>query len=289
MRILFFILMCGGIACCGTFACDRSNQPDDSPTGGQAIRFQLAELADLLRAWNGAHGRYPTNDEGLAVLDLPGTRVFPPYRDEKERMEAWTAVRSLGYEQKPAFLRTDAGPVSLYLLPYLYENRRGAPPGVFAHSPVDADPDGLWSRQVDDGIYVLCTDLKWLAEERAAERAAYCLLLLRTAGPALLFGILFAFSTARARRRGAKAGLGRTILLRVGGTILLLGSLLPWAGNAMITCYSPARLSLRHRTAMAAECRRVLTRYREQGMIRPETCQRFLDVLDTDVEQALSR
>jgi hypothetical protein len=280
MRILFFILMCGGIACCGAFACDpgfpsREPRPDEI----QANRVLLAEVGSRLRAWHEAHGRWPTNDEGLSVVADAGVRVFPPFEDRREEAQAMLTRLDAFFD--PVLMRSDAGPMSPKFVPYLYENRRDAPPGTFAGSPVDGDAERAWSLAVDDGVYVLSVELKQSLEKRAAEDRRYLLVVLATLGPTILFGVLFALSKPpAARRRGA------VVLQRAGGALVFLAALIPFSFHTTSSaCYAPNRFIGRRRAPLAEECRRILTGYRDRGAIRPETYQRLVDVLEVDVDR----
>ena len=52
-----------------------------------------------------------------------------------------------------AFPISEAGVYSHWLIPYVYENRRGLDPSQFAGSPADRDHGRWYSVQADEGIY----------------------------------------------------------------------------------------------------------------------------------------
>ena len=55
----------------------------------KVVQGQLADLKTQLRAWKEVHGRYPTNDEGLAALDSFAARFKVRLVLQKERDEVY--------------------------------------------------------------------------------------------------------------------------------------------------------------------------------------------------------
>lgn len=95
----------------------------------EVVQKQLAGLADELHRYHKAHGRYPTNDEGLGVLDfdwrfalefhardpepgylrVPGDRFWDHYdpKRQKKRLESFAAILSL---TQPERFKADFSP-----------------------------------------------------------------------------------------------------------------------------------------------------------------------------------
>lgn len=133
------------------------------------IQRELQSAADRLKEYHARHGTYPSNEEGLAALradflsnpaasgiDLPSGRNMGlmPARDRMPRHQP---------------LYGEAGLYSKWLVPMLYENRRGLPPAAFASSVVNDDSWRLYSIEVDTGVFV------WIPE--AVETASNYVLL----------------------------------------------------------------------------------------------------------------
>ncbi len=166
----------------------------------------MLPLVDLLHEYAATHGRYPSNDEGLAPLaklfdtQITITHVGPwmlnewsnPYDTFGEARELLTIItryadarelsldeplticaEEIGYfpyaedggelrlvwrgsndDPERFFIIDHAGVYSVWKYPFMYENRRGLPAEAFANSPVNDDPEGKFSIEVDDGIYL---------------------------------------------------------------------------------------------------------------------------------------
>ena len=227
------------------------------------IQGQLADLADHVRRYRKAHGRYPANDEGLSALDDFDARfAMHLYRDPMRPCDAptfqpgqsgdrffWLQVRDhiakwraehgsaptdieqlslatrFTFGQAPfeqdndtgaecaevavgcgnnLFVITEAGVLSPWMLPYVYENRNGLDPSKFQGSPADADRERRYSVRVDDGVYVYSMGAQCFSERY--DRTWWSYNGVRFVGVALLLGAVVTIAVAvRAPRKAAVA------------------------------------------------------------------------------------
>lgn len=148
----------------------------------------LDDMAQLLRSYKAAHGRYPTMDEGLSVLEGYALRFrlkqYHPrlWRARKLSHRPWPAneeelraflERGLnrlgGHESEDPNLCSleaaicDSGhiyilynkePLDLTNAPYCYENNQSGSSQGGGRSLIPADPHGMFSRSFDGGVRV---------------------------------------------------------------------------------------------------------------------------------------
>ena len=96
-KVCLFILI-GATAGFGTFLACGYGQDDRGITGYDwelsIIAHQLADLEEMLGEYRKTHGRYPTNDEGLAVLDTFAARFAVP--SERDPAGDWPRYAEYG-------------------------------------------------------------------------------------------------------------------------------------------------------------------------------------------------
>ncbi len=291
----------------------------------KVIQDQLAGLKNLLQDYRQTHGRYPTNDQGLAALDnfdarfkirtaagvgawdhdqpampIDGDRFFwrlygqylksyreqtggPPRDGETfgqatgwpwshERSYPDQEVRILEFDigitrDDRMFLLSEAGVLSPWHIPYVYENRSGLEPSAFADSPVDRDPDRRFSVAVDDGVYVYSVGGEFYVEQLRQqwwERN-----LPRFVGAGLIALALVSAVALSLSRVGAAANF---IALAISAALGLGGHAASYA-----TCYVPSPLFSYRDSAMVQRQKELLARYRDAGVIGEATYQRAVE------------
>jgi len=228
------------------------------------VRFQRQQL-DLIKERLGEYhettGRYPTTEEGLDVI--PGLRA-DLHRNE------FSAAR--------AFLNPIPEVRTIYGIPYVYENRTGAPKGAYHDSPVRRPKDDKerYSRKVDQGIYVASLGLRQ-DSQRVFGRAWLDALLLFTGGVIVFLAI--AYIVARNRKAGDRVrGINAMIMV---GVAILLALLIGISGGGRFATPAdmlPARLGS-YRSDLLEEYLELMRRYSENGAIQPETYQQLAERL----------
>jgi hypothetical protein len=185
---------------------------------------------------------------------LPEFWFSGPY----DRIEAEIAIAADG----TVFPITAAGVLSPWLVPYVYENRRGVPPAAFDGSPVDGDWWGRYSLKVDDGVYVACVGGQARTQELNSSRLigsaflAAGLALLALAGWGLRGGFHSRLGTGVALVLAAAGGVGVTTI----GTL----------------CYAVMGMFEGHSTDIAARRVELLEKHRAGGAISDAAYQKAL-------------
>lgn len=101
----------------------------------------LKAIAQHLRQYQKATGHYPSNDQGLLVVDNL-------VRDS-------TTYSATADYAKTRYLRaSNSGIITLWGEPFIYENREGFPASAFADSEATRDTEQKYSIKVDNGVYV---------------------------------------------------------------------------------------------------------------------------------------
>lgn len=129
------------------FGLDYYRLPKSAPESQINAHFwefkkQLDQVKKMLIEHKQKYGRYPDNDEGLLALD--------EFRKQMENVNPDV----LDFFYKGDLMPSEAGVLSLWGVPLMYENRSGLDPALFDFSPVNQDPDWKYSIEVDKDIYV---------------------------------------------------------------------------------------------------------------------------------------
>ena len=109
--------------------------------------YLMYATGEYVKRYEREHGRYPSNDEGLAA-------VAETMERDQEQEHGWDKIPD---EVWRGLIRADVADgriLSVWGDPLIYENRRGLPKRAFAASGVADDPHGQYSVKIDDGIYV---------------------------------------------------------------------------------------------------------------------------------------
>lgn len=147
MKILLFILLQATDVAGSIYLSDG-----DFTTGISFARAQMNKIHEHLLLIKGhliqfenQNGRYPTNDEGLSVLDGLRTKI----------KELDIEYDNSYYEMRNGEIRRfDSEILSPWYVPFIYENRRGQNENMFSESPVNNDHGENYSVRVDEGIFV---------------------------------------------------------------------------------------------------------------------------------------
>jgi len=288
------------------------------------IGEQLDGLKMQLGKHRQTHGRYPTNDEGLAILDnfdarftvtvrrgpkdspsdprmfyrtygrhwwLSARQTISVYRDEHGRppKDAAEFDKLFGStERGPAdkggletvpielaisegddiFFLDQAGVLSPWFVPYVYENRNGLDQARFEGSPADMDAANRYSARVDEGVYVSSIGGQFCANKLAHLEWENDLHLF-VGGGLLLVAVVFLVLAIRTSWRPVMTGAAAVLVAGVG-----LGT-----GGLRVTCYitSPP-FSYRDRE-MVAQRIELLDKYHSKGVIGDKAYKRALSVL----------
>ncbi len=300
----------------------------------QITRQQLEGLKVHLQKYKEAHGRYPTNDEGLAALDnfedefdtvmykgrdsrysVPAPLYehghWGPWYWTEDAVDAYHGHADSPEEARKAFLaaihpaneaelverfkavpvnvrlaigandnvyvRSPAGVLSPWFLPYVYENRNGIDADKFRDSPVNDDEKNRYSVRVDDGIYIhsvpgrYYADLQeeWLWEYNFPRFIGIGLIILA----AILVVALICFSGKKT------AIIGTAVVLASAGA----GVVLKYVTCPM--CYAISSYHFIERDyAMCVRQKELLDKYHSRGVINDDTYNKALSAMGIEPE-----
>ncbi|MCU0726332.1 MAG: hypothetical protein MUE73_11155 [Planctomycetes bacterium] len=280
LRHLFFVLACAGVGIGSFFSCDPEYRGGQGKLLGH-LRRHLVEVAGGLRRWAEDHGGWPAAADGLPALDS-----LPNSRDLRGRssLDAPGAVRSevFSYGAHEVHCLTGAGPLTPFLLPYLYENRTGG--AGAAGLPMEDDPAGDWSVEVAPGVFVLSAEARILSRELTRLRREMFLVLGGAGAVAVAFGLLFLRALRRDEARGR---VGRGPVADALGVLLLLAAVF---ACVLHPTSDPGRTpeygyfhSVR-RPGFAAAVAGALRAYRDAGALSPEAYGRTMAAMERDGE-----
>lgn len=246
---------------------DRSFQLQRLPRMLEATREQMKGFAGYLREYEKAHGRYPTNDEGLLAV--------------KPLVQA---CNSSVYDYDAPIYRCrvrESGILTRFGDPFVYENRRGIDPRKFADSAATRDGNRRYSVRVDKDVYVWSVGARQACETLALWRprlkaASYAVGL-------IVLGFLALFmreSVIIARREsGAAKRWGSGIASALGG---LLGAL--FAASILFpvfarSCYEQS-INWSRKPKLTAEYKTLLAKYHKRGVINEATYKKITAAMD---------
>jgi hypothetical protein len=220
----------------------------------------LVGTADILRQYGEETGKYPSNDEGLGIVD-------------RNNMYGWAAKGS-DYSDTEILRRE----LQSYLfiierwggVPVVYENRRGIAEENFSHSPINGNLDAAWCEVVDDDIYIYSLQGRKaaaiLSKEQRSRNTCY-----------LIFIALFMILVLMYIRAGIKEKkkYGAPIKLKYGTLItlfvpafILIGLLSP-----SLTCY--VRSMFNYIPEEVKEYTDLIEEFHKRGVINKETYEKL--------------
>ena len=215
----------------------------------------------MLRMHRAIHGRPPGSAEELREfygLLSPPSAGLP----SGEVLELEAAIDG----QDNLFLIAPSGVLSPWLLPYVYENRRGLPGSAFADSPVNRDPQRRYSVEVDDGIYLSSVGAELYAAE--VDELWWADVRLRILGWVLIaLAALPVVLLYRSRLAMASAG-AALALSATGGAGL--------GAMSHITCYIMSELFSRRDPRMVSRRIALLDRYHAAGILNDASYEKAL-------------
>lgn len=275
-----------------------------SSFGFVADNTRMQILAGLLRDYERRHGRYPSNQEGLAVLEGFDVRLKTTVPARHGYVEDWEqlamVLRSIHEGKLPAsaatsgltgsgrtseqvevdvaladgqmFVINSAGINSHYRLPYVYENRQENE-DAFADPPPDTQ--GGWAVMVDEGtVYLWSVGARVEQEEIQKRTARYY----REAIPRVIVGIVNVLLAVGIlvvfiwRKHVRWPGIGFALALFAGG----------FAARGMTTtCYAISIPRWSDPTPeMVSRQKALLAEFRDKGVISAQTYQRSIAAVD---------
>lgn len=161
-----------------------------------------------------------------------------------------------------------------WLVPFVYENRKGLNPNLFRDSPA-GNVHGI-SIKVDSDVFVYSPALLILGKEYKSLQLKMCLIRIASLILPVFFLILIACSIAN--RKPGKLTIKTVERLRI---ILIL--LLPICAGLFLTqssCYFRTTFNTKQKhPEMAAEYISLLNKYRDNGVITEATYQKRLKII----------
>jgi hypothetical protein len=301
VRLALFILICLTIAIGGYFSCDPKYkyEPGWYEVHLRIIREDLEDIANHLHRFEKENGRYPTNDEGLLVLEALKAKwsvslesmheiSFEELKNkygftqkEIERKLMGPRLWALRRREAPYQPVSEAGILSPWDIPYVYENRKGLSKDSFADSPATLDTGRNYSLQVDEDIYVYCVGAMIHYEEYVSLiREMYIVRMVTGALIAVFTVLFFVFRPKRASRSRIV-----TAAKVAGATAAVLGSaFIAWAPNS-VTCYIMRYFGEWRRPQMLAKYEELLERYRQRGVISDEAAAKVRKALSEEMKE----
>ncbi|MEI7834832.1 MAG: hypothetical protein WCK05_00300, partial [Planctomycetota bacterium] len=242
--------------------------------------IRLAGPGDSKDGWIG-WGNFWLMDNKSLIHGLRRLQDIPPEEDMlgwAPFTRDWSGAQSENQAVEVGIGKSDdlyilspAGVVSPWLIPYVYENRRGCDAKAFADSPADKDIRRRYSVQVDEGVYVSCVGGESVAADYDRRwRHWICWKIL---GGSLMAGAFtFLALLVRVSLRKTAAGI-------VGGFLLLLSS----ASTGVVfqvTCYAMLPPFSRRSFAIVSRRMELLEKHRAAGVINAATYEKTKAVLD---------
>lgn len=182
------------------------------------------------------------------------------------------------YREDVPVLATDAGLISVYGLPYIYEDRNGLDESAFEFSPVNRDKERLFSVEIDKGVYVYapygekaCKEYNWLIWKRYLIWAAFIVILVT---------LIVLFIKEKDKNDSDMPFV--KVFKYIGGTIALLASF--FLGSDMFTlCYYMSGINRWHRERIPVY-RELLEKYRANGIIKDGTYTKLTSALEKEYD-----
>jgi hypothetical protein len=281
LRHLFFVLACAGVGVASFFSCDMEYRGGWSKLQGH-LRHHLEEVAGGLREWAEGHGGWPASADGLPPLES-----LPDLVDLRGRgfLDVHPRVRVAidGPRSHEVHCLTGAGPLTPFLLPYLYENRVGRT--GFASSPVDEAPGRDWSVEVAPGVCVWSAEGRILARELTRRQREFLLVFGGAGFAAVVFGFLYLWARSRDEGLGRiRRGPAAAVRTSFGGLLLVA---------AVLACICQPRFDrgrLPHygyfhsvwRSEFAAAVHGALRAYRDAGLLSLAAHDRMMAAMEQD-------
>lgn len=221
-----------------------------------------------LNEYRRIHGSFPASLAEARANEFE-FQLVPMPDDEWPWQTVDLAVDASG----EAYAMTPAGPLSVWILPLLYENRNGLDAKAFNGSPANADPGSRYSVEVDTGIYVSCVGGESLAaalDARPPRRFHWDL-----AGLAAAIGAIMSLAVwlLFLQRTGCLGKVLAIVLLLVSA-----GLLLPALGTTLRECWWAHKVDRDPRTLQRQ--RDLLEQYLQAGVISDQTFTKAKAFLD---------
>jgi len=228
------------------------------------IKDDLEALMLALKSYYRKENRYPTNDEGMAVL--------PQYSKPVDSS-------CLSDNRTPK--SSAVGPLSRWEVPYVYENRRGIDPEKFADSPVEKEHAERYSLKVDNGIYVYSSGGYELSKDY--DLHAKYRYFLKWGPLALLAYFLTIYIVVSKRWKPSTEGMTalemRKRSAKIAGKCILVFLSLIFTFFLLVVDCGPISLPREKRPQYTKTYRALLGKYKDRGVIKEETYKTLLETL----------
>lgn len=264
-----YILLAGIVVVAGLGAVqdrDRSLQLQRLPRMLDDTREQMNGIAGYLRDFEKAHGRYPTNDEGL--LAAKPLVAACDWDSNSDKPILHCRVR-------------DSGILTRWGDPFVYENRIGINPRQFADSPANLDHNRLYSVRVDKDVYVWSVGARQACDKLALWsprlNVATGLVWLIALGLVALFVRDSVISRARPTNAAKRWTDGMASM--VAGLLLAMfipACLLPIFAKS---CYEGSIMWPR-RPELTRDYKALLSKYRDRGVIKEATYKKITAAME---------
>lgn len=278
MRLLYFFLICSLLVVFSYFCCDRQfdYEPSYYKHNLSKIREQLDILKVQLHKHKEKYGNYPSNDEGLLALD----EIKPIYAEEL-RMLRYSKNCTYLIPLRPNYhemIVSEAGVMSPWRVPFVYENRRGLDESLFEDSLANEDIERNYSVQIDDDVYIYSVGGMIFYHEYKS--LIFQMFLGRFAAPflALIFLILYIRETRKQKTEKKISHFFRHFIF----VLANLGIWTVFFSQAIISCYIVDSLRLHRRADFIKTYNALLEKYRERGVIKGETYDKIKTAVDRD-------
>ncbi|MBI5779753.1 MAG: type II secretion system protein GspG [Planctomycetes bacterium] len=254
------------------------------------VQGHLQIISKHLKLYRTKNNRYPTNDEGLAVLSELKAQLIEEYAYLPAPMGKQPKDKgSVYYGLQGGMCPFESGILSSWFEPFVYENRNGLPENLFSDSPVNKYKGGLYSIRVADGIYVYSVGaisyyqdyIDALAKRTRTRIIVWCLPFISFI---LLNIFLYLFIKANKLSNRNPAKLWIKLIKIAGGIIIILGTVLIGLKKPMqntVSCYSMAPyFDLSRRPEIISQYNDLLDKYHQQGIIKDATYQKTRKAMD---------
>jgi hypothetical protein len=223
-------------------------------------RKNLQIVNDALHEFRDQNGRYPTNEEGIASA-MPADSIWKDSIKERPRVKLGAA-----------------GMISPWGVPYVYENRIGLDPQLFADSPVQNDKGHYYSNKVDEDVFVYSIGCIPVAQEYIKLNRAKMIASDTAIGGIVLFAILWIICRARPRSRVRQAA-----GVIAGAFGIFLSFFVPQVFS--VSCYEPMPYGEWRKGEVMVDYYDLLQKFRARGIIADEGYEKLENALKEELRR----
>jgi hypothetical protein len=277
MRTLYFVIVCLVIIIVGLLSNSQKYRGLAHPKYHRSIwinRDRLKETKKFLRKYKWKYSHYPTNDEGLFDFE----KIQRVIKKSKCRSVEFEKIQDL-YQGLYLDI-SEAGLLSGWSVPFIYENRRGLDEKLFEDSPATLDTDRVYSIEVDKDIYVYSvgamTDYKKKLPVYEKTVMEMHIVKIVSATVLVFFVVLFVLECRKYRKTIDKQGAAR----RFAAMILIVVSIS--LGHPAIYYCEEYPLYNSKDPVYRSNYFVLLEKYKERGVIKEETVRKIKKALEEE-------